>query len=562
MSQACPAIAPTSENRYCGAVIGQRFGNYRALSLLGEGGMGAVYLAEHPEIGRRVAIKVLRAELTKDASLLQRFLNEARAANAIRHPNIIEILDSGTTAEGTPYLVMELLEGEVLSERIQRLGHLPVGEALELAYQAASALSAAHEKGIIHRDLKPDNLFIVGDPDGGARERIKVLDFGIAKLQTFPNASGMQTRTGTLMGTPVYMSPEQCLGTRVVDARSDIYALGVIMFEMLAGRPPFLSEGFGELVNMHLNVQPPSLAQLQPAIPEPVARLVHRALEKKPQARPQSASELQRAILDACENGNVVRGSWSHDLHRGQVGGSTSLGGMSGRGMVDAQESASSRETAGPRAFPGATTLSTGVGEREPDSRASRRRSGSRVALLALAVIGAGLAVVTTLRSRGTQSAAEESTKPAAGSTTAGKEVRREPATWPSASLHTDSVKQSEAPRIGIAIQSQPNGADVTDVDSGKRVGVTPLVLERPADGRPLTIRLQKDGYTPLTRTFSVDRARNETLTLWPTTSPETGRPSGDASRARPGVARPDERPKRNGRPRQVAAPDDEPAKL
>src|SRR4051812_46300653 len=145
--------------------------------------MGAVYLAEHPDIGRKVAVKVLRSELSRDTQLLGRFMNEARAANAIRHPNIIEILDSGTTPEGMPYLVMELLEGEVLAGRMRRLGRLALPTALEFAYQTASAVGAAHRKGIVHRDLKPDNLFVVPDESDPARERVKVLDFGIAKLQ-------------------------------------------------------------------------------------------------------------------------------------------------------------------------------------------------------------------------------------------------------------------------------------------------------------------------------------------------------------------------------------------
>ena len=243
-------------------VIGQRFGNYRALSLLGEGGMGAVYLAEHPEIGRRVAIKVLRPELIKDPQLLLRFLNEARAANAIRHPNIIEILDSGTTSDGIAVSGHGVAGGRGAVRRASGgWAACPVADVMDFSYQVASALAAAHEKGIIHRDLKPDNLFIVADPSDPSRERIKVLDFGIAKLQAFPTGGGMQTRTGTLMGTPVYMSPEQCLGTKTVDARSDVYALGIIIYEMLAGAPPFLSEGFGELVNMHLNMRPPAVAR-------------------------------------------------------------------------------------------------------------------------------------------------------------------------------------------------------------------------------------------------------------------------------------------------------------
>ncbi len=239
-------------------MIGEQFGNYRAVSLLGEGGMGAVYLAEHPGIGRRVAVKVLHKNYIRDEGLLTRILNEPRAANANRHPNIIEILDSGTIADGTPFLVMELLEGESLGTRLRRVGALPIPTAVEFAYQTASALGAAHKKGIVHRDLKPDNLFVIPDPHEPERERIKVLDFGIAKLQQGATGDSVKTRTGTLMGTPVYMSPEQCRGTRAVDHRSDIYSLGIIMFAMLAGRPPFVSEGFGELVNMHLNVAAPA----------------------------------------------------------------------------------------------------------------------------------------------------------------------------------------------------------------------------------------------------------------------------------------------------------------
>ena len=307
-------VARVGETRYGRGVIGQRFGNYRAVSLLGEGGMGAVYLAEHPEIGRRVAVKVLRPELIKDPQLLLRFLNEARAANAIRHPNIIEILDSGTTSDGVPYLVMELLEGEVLASRIRRVGKLSLPDALQLCYQTASALAAAHAKGIIHRDLKPDNLFIVPDPVDPSRERIKVLDFGIAKLQDLAvgrgvlSGAGMQTRTGTLLGTPVYMSPEQCLGTKTLDPRSDIYSLGIIMFEMLTGHPPFVSEGFGELVNMHLNVAPRPLRDIDATIPPLVAAMVARALGKAPDARQASAIDLQQNIREAAGDAIEIRG--------------------------------------------------------------------------------------------------------------------------------------------------------------------------------------------------------------------------------------------------------------
>src|SRR3954471_14228095 len=277
-------------------MIGEQFGNYRSLSLLGEGGMGSVYLAEHPGIGRRVAVKVLHKNYTRDEHLLARFLNEARAANAIRHPNIIEILDSGMMADGTPFLVMELLEGESLGTRIRGTGALPIATAIDFAYQTASALGAAHAKGIVHRDLKPDNLFIVPDSHDTNRERIKVLDFGIAKLQQGSVADSVKTRTGTLMGTPIYMSPEQCRGTRAIDHRSDIYSLGVIFYEMLVGQPPFVSEGFGDLVNMHLNVAPAPARSKRPEIPPAVDALVLKMLAKNPEERYPAMTEVQAAL--------------------------------------------------------------------------------------------------------------------------------------------------------------------------------------------------------------------------------------------------------------------------
>src|SRR3954469_23404027 len=235
-------------------MIGETFGNYRVSELIGEGGMGVVYLAEHPGIGRRAAIKILRPGLTDNAELTKRFFNEARAANAIRHAGIVEVLDCGTLPSGTAYIVMELLEGENLAARLRKAGQLPVADARRVAAQTASALAAAHAAGIVHRDLKPDNLYLVPDERDASLEMVKVLDFGIAKLgQDAGRTSSVRTRTGSVMGTPAYMSPEQCRGTREIDPRTDIYALGVILFEMLCGRPPFVSEGFGEMVHLHIS---------------------------------------------------------------------------------------------------------------------------------------------------------------------------------------------------------------------------------------------------------------------------------------------------------------------
>jgi hypothetical protein len=208
------------------------------------------------------------------------------------------VLDSGTTERGASYLVMELLEGESLSARIKRLSRLDERSAIEIAMQTASGLGAAHAKGIIHRDLKPDNLFIIPEESDAARERVKILDFGIAKLHAMAGDS-LKTRTGTLMGTPIYMSPEQCLGTKEVDHRSDVYSLGIIIYEMLAGRPPFVSEGFGELLSMHLHEKPPSLREFAPQVTAEVEFAVLRMLAKKPDDRYQSMADVRAALAAA-----------------------------------------------------------------------------------------------------------------------------------------------------------------------------------------------------------------------------------------------------------------------
>ena len=351
-------------------MIGELFGNYRALSVLGEGGMGVVYLAEHPEIGRKVAVKVLHADFARDQQVLARFLNEARAANAIRHPNIIEILDSGALADRTPFLVMELLEGESLSARIKRVSQLPIHEVFDFAYQTASALSAAHAKGIVHRDLKPDNLFLVPDPNDESRERIKVLDFGIAKLQQQSAADSVKTRTGTLMGTPIYMSPEQCRGIRAIDHRTDIYSLGVILYEMVVGHPPFVSEGFGDLVNMHMNMPPPPPGKLRADLPPALEALILTMLAKAPEQRFDAMPALQSALKAAGEGFFTARGS-SPDL------------------------ASKTRDTRSGAASPSVyatkqTTLtSAGAGERIPYGRPKGRMLLGVLGLAALA--GAGL---------------------------------------------------------------------------------------------------------------------------------------------------------------------------
>jgi serine/threonine protein kinase len=225
-------------------LVGETIGSYRVLDQLGQGGMGTVYLAEHRHLHRKAAIKVLLKEFISRPDLLERFFAEARATSLIEHAGIVQIFDCEVDADGRPYIVMEFLGGETLAGHL-RHGPLPAEQAAAYARCMAEALAAAHDKGIIHRDIKPDNVFVKPGPPPSA----KLVDFGIAKLAgEFHAGLKNRTQTGIVMGTPLYMSPEQCRGAGTVDYRTDIYSLGCLLFEMLAGRPPYQYEGAGELV--------------------------------------------------------------------------------------------------------------------------------------------------------------------------------------------------------------------------------------------------------------------------------------------------------------------------
>ncbi len=258
--------------------------------------MGTVYLAEHALLGRRAAIKLLHPRYSHDASSVERFFNEARAATSIADPGIVQIFDFGYH-ETTAYIVMEFLQGESLGTRLARLGRLPAGDVLRLARQLALSLFATHQRGVIHRDLKPDNIFIVGDAEVAGGERTKILDFGIAKL-TDDDRDRIRTQTGMMMGTPTYMSPEQCRGLGQLDHRADIYSLGCVIFHLLTGRVPFEAAGTGDLIVAHLQETPPAPSQLVPLTPA-VDALVARCLAKSPGDRFATMRALAAALDDA-----------------------------------------------------------------------------------------------------------------------------------------------------------------------------------------------------------------------------------------------------------------------
>ncbi len=256
--------------------------------------MGAVYLGEHSLIGRRAAIKVLHRERNSQREHIERFFTEARATSAIEDPGIVQIYDFGITPQGVAYLVMEYLDGESLSARMRRLHLLQPYDAVRITRQIAGSLTAAHSIGIVHRDLKPENLFMVRDGEASAGERPKILDFGIAKLGG-DDTRGSNTRTGAVMGTPAYMSPEQCNDTGKIDHRTDIYSLGCVLFHLLTGRPPFNLTGVGEMISAHLKEAPPIPSQVRPHIHAIIDPLVARCLAKRPADRFQSMLELQAA---------------------------------------------------------------------------------------------------------------------------------------------------------------------------------------------------------------------------------------------------------------------------
>jgi serine/threonine protein kinase/HD-like signal output (HDOD) protein len=265
-----------------------KLGPYRLLGELGEGGMGRVFRAEHTLIGRTVAIKILNAEVAGDPDVQSRFFMEARIVNEIHHPNIVEVTDFGTSA-GRPFIVMEYLQGQTLTMRVEQDGALEEATAIRIARQIASALGAVHERGIVHRDLKPDNIFLSNHLD--YPDFVKILDFGIAKFLRRDEAQRHHTQTGTVIGTPAYMSPEQCLGDVALDLRTDIYSLGVVLFQMVTGLPPFQAEGVGRLMLAQIQDAPPSAG-----VSRGLDAIIARALSKQPSARFASMREMRDAL--------------------------------------------------------------------------------------------------------------------------------------------------------------------------------------------------------------------------------------------------------------------------
>lgn len=444
---------------------------YRIVRVIGKGGMGAVFEAVDDKNGQRAAIKVLHAHLSQDQETTARFLNEAKAIATLDHPGIVRLLSSGSLDEGGCYIAMEFIDGETLSAKLKREKRLG-REGLRLGSQIASALQAAHRRNIVHRDLKPSNILLPSSVSDG-ESAIRIIDFGIAKMAAEDReVQDFHTRTGTMIGTPVYMAPEQCRGVAVND-RTDVYALGIILYQMLTGRPPFYSQADGDILAMHILVPPRPLREMEPAVPEKVASFVEKMLAKEGSDRP-SMSEVEQELRVLTDDP-----SWS------SPGSAPASEATSVSTTPISPETPESMPTLASRTL-AAPTLGGAMGQAAASTRHSPIRRGLALSLAVLVVLGS-LAVALLLRKTPTATPVVVS-QPAVVVTPLHKTVR-----W--------------------MLRTNPDGAEIFD-ESGKSLGLTPWTREQPSGTGSQTVFVRKAGFSELRLSFANDRdvERSEVL--------------------------------------------------
>jgi serine/threonine protein kinase len=478
-------------------------GRYLIDRKLGEGGMGAVYLATHTLLEKQVALKVLHGEFARKPDLVERFMQEAKAASRIRHENVIDISDFGSTPEGLVFFAMELLTGHDLHDEVARArvaGELlPWTRSKKIFLQICSALSAAHARGIVHRDLKPENVFLVdflGDPDF-----VKLLDFGIAKLTEVKDDGGRKlTKTGMLFGTPEYMSPEQARG-EAVDHRVDVYAMGCILFQLVAGRVPFEADNFMGILSMHLTEEPPVIAPVvydKIGAPRALAGVIDRALAKDRDARFQTIDELAAAVREVCGDPPLVERS---KTQRAPSVPTPTTGTTRKREPTQPVKPVKKTEWTGKISVPEVEAEhATPVGtQQRPGGR-------SRVALAiggALVVVVGGIVAYAVTRGGGdaTPSTAATGSAVASGSPGSAQEAASPPPPPPPVAL-PEFAK--------LALDSTPHGATVTDLSTGKVLGKTPLQSSLAGSKTPRQFAFHLQGYADTTVELVPD---HETIT-------------------------------------------------
>jgi serine/threonine protein kinase len=456
---------------------GDSVGEYRIVSKLGEGGFGAVYAAAHPVIGKRAAVKVLHPQYSADEAVTSRFIAEARAVNQIRDRNIVDIFSFGALPDGRHYYVMELLEGVALDAYLDRAGRLPLKEALAILHVLANAIAAAHQAGIAHRDLKPGNVYLELDDEGNVYP--KVLDFGMAKLLGAGAPAVHKTRSGTPIGSPRYMSPEQCRGVEV-DHRTDIYAFGCIAYRMLTGADVFDGRTALELMMAHVSAAVPSPSSrcpdLDPHLDEPILKL----LEKDPDARPQT----MHAAYESLAAGASRTGQ---DVSHGRMTVTPLL-----LTMV-AEREGTREEAVEPSRWRATLTGSRGA--------SGRSRARTLAAVLGGAAL-VGILVLSAVR-RSAPPEPERSLAPP---------IRPSAVEQARASLPAASAAPAPSSTVEVTVRSRPVQAEIYHND--RRLGVTPGPVSLPRSGEPLTLVLRAPRYAPATVEVRPTQDRSLDVTL------------------------------------------------